>query len=241
MFRIEARDASNVLLMRMESNVRNKIIPNTWIHLLSTWDLNNVTNNRIFLNNVNSTNVRSPWAPTSNLYSVGGYISGIDILDGGQGYNANAALVFTNNGGANATYTIANSLNSSESYSTNARQNTISTITINNRGYHYNASGVPSVTAGSSNISPASFAVTLGDGYIRDIKIVSGGQGYNSNGSLIFTGGGGTGRSRTGSGAFVSNAGTVNTGGGGGGTGGLSFAAPGGQGGSGIVIIDYPS
>lgn len=191
--RIEARDASNVLLMRMESNVRNKIIPNNWIHLLSTWDLSNVTNNRIFLNNVNSTNVSSPWVPTSNLYSVGGYISGINILNGGQGYNANAALVFTNNGGANATYTIANSLNSSESYSTNARQNTISTITINNRGSRYNASGIPLVTANKSNISPASFAVTLGDGYIRDITIVSGGQGYNANGSLIFTGGGGSG------------------------------------------------
>lgn len=191
--RIEARDASNVLLLKMESNVSNKITPNTWIRLLSTWDLNNVTNNRIFLSNINSTNVRSPWVPTSNSYAVGGYISGIDILSGGQGYNANAAISFTEFGGANATYTIANSINLSQSYSTNSRQNTIASITINNRGFGYNASNLPIATAGSSNIVPASFAVTMGDGYLRQISITSGGQGYNSNGFLIITGGGGSG------------------------------------------------
>ena len=45
---------------------------------------------------------------------------------------------------------------------------------------------------GFENIAPASFAITLGDGYIQKITISSGGQGYNSNGYLSFTGGGGS-------------------------------------------------
>lgn len=91
-----------------------------------------------------------------------GPVATIAIANGGQGYNAAGFLTISGGGDGtiNVSYTIANSLNSMQSYSSNARQNTIATITINNSGAGFNVA--PTVIAGGSNIAPASFTVALG-------------------------------------------------------------------------------
>lgn len=92
-----------------------------------------------------------------------GPVATITIANGGQGYNAAGFLTISGGGGdgtINVSYTIANSLNSMQSYSSNARQNTIATITINNAGAGFNVA--PTVSADDSNIVPASFTVALG-------------------------------------------------------------------------------
>jgi hypothetical protein len=101
-----------------------------------------------------------------NLRKQGtGYVSSVSISSGGQGYNANAYIIFTGGGGisgsnANASYTIANSLNSSQTFSSNARQNTIVTVTLNSPGSNYTSA--PTATAQGGNISAAIFTVTMG-------------------------------------------------------------------------------
>lgn len=94
-----------------------------------------------------------------------GYVSSVSISGGGQGYNANAYIIFTGGGGisgsnANASYTIANSLNSSQTFSSNALQNTIVTVTLNLPGSNYTSA--PTATAQGGNISAATFTVTMG-------------------------------------------------------------------------------
>ena len=101
-----------------------------------------------------------------NLRKQGtGYVSSISISTGGQGYNSSGYITFTGGGGlngsnANAGYTIANSLNTQQSYSSNARQNTIVTVTLNDPGSNYTSA--PTATAIGSNITAATFTVTMG-------------------------------------------------------------------------------
>jgi hypothetical protein len=98
-----------------------------------------------------------------NLRKQGtGYVSSVAISSGGQGYNADAYVVFTGGGGsgANASYTKANSLNTSQTYSSNALQNTIVTVTLNEAGANYTSA--PTATAQGSNITAATFTVTMG-------------------------------------------------------------------------------
>jgi hypothetical protein len=91
-----------------------------------------------------------------------GPVKSISITNGGSGYNSGGFLRVTGGGDGtiNVSYTIANSLNSLQSFSTNAMLNTISTLTIVNGGAGFNVA--PTVTADGSNISPATFAITLG-------------------------------------------------------------------------------
>ena len=101
-----------------------------------------------------------------NLRKQGtGYVSSVAVSSGGQGYNANAFIVFTGGGGiagsnANASYAIANSINTSQSFSSNALQNTIVSVTLNSPGSNYTSA--PTATAQGSNISAATFTVTMG-------------------------------------------------------------------------------
>lgn len=87
---------------------------------------------------------------------------------GGSGINAAGFLLLTDTSEAasgvdvNASFTIANSQNTLQAYSTNSALNTISTITITNGGSGWsNASAITVVTNGS-NISLPTFTVTLG-------------------------------------------------------------------------------
>jgi hypothetical protein len=91
-----------------------------------------------------------------------GPVKSISITNGGSGYNSAGFLRIAGGGDGtiNVSYTIANSLNSLQSFSTNAMLNTISTLTIVNGGAGFNVA--PTVTADGSNISPATFTATLG-------------------------------------------------------------------------------
>lgn len=101
-----------------------------------------------------------------NLRKQGtGYVSSVTISSGGQGYNTNGFIAFTGGGGisgsnANASFTIANSLNAQQSFSSNALQNTIVTVTLNSPGSNYTSA--PTATAPGSNITAATFTVTMG-------------------------------------------------------------------------------
>lgn len=110
-----------------------------------------------------------------NLRKTGtGYVASVTISNGGQGYNSNAYIIFTGGGGtgpagvnanafvtaANASYVIANSINTSQSYSSNALQNTIVSVTLNSPGSNYTST--PTATAQGSNITAATFTVTMG-------------------------------------------------------------------------------
>ena len=101
-----------------------------------------------------------------NLRKQGtGYVASIAISSGGQGYNANGFITFTGGGGisgsnANASWVIANSLNTQQSYSSNAYQNTIVSVTLNSPGSNYTSA--PTATALGANISAATFTVTMG-------------------------------------------------------------------------------
>lgn len=91
-----------------------------------------------------------------------GPVTAISITSGGQGYNSAGFLTISGGGDGtiNVSYTIANSLNTLQSFSSNARLNAIATITILNAGAGFNIA--PTVIAGGANITPATFAVTLG-------------------------------------------------------------------------------
>ena len=134
-----------------------------------------------------------------NLRKQGtGYVSSIDISSGGQGYNADAYVVFTGGGGsgANASYTKANSLNTSQTYSSNARQNTIVTVTLNQAGANYTSA--PTATAQGSNITAATTIPTTAlSGTITNAQLanstISGiSLGSNLNALTIGTGLSGT-------------------------------------------------
>ena len=91
-----------------------------------------------------------------------GPVTAISITSGGQGYNSAGFLTISGGGDGtiNVSYTIANSLNTLQSFSSNARLNAIATITILNAGAGFNIA--PTVIAGGANIVAATFAVTLG-------------------------------------------------------------------------------
>jgi len=91
-----------------------------------------------------------------------GPIKTITIVNGGQGYNSAGFLTISGGGDGtvNVAYTIANSQNSLQSYSSNARLNAIATLTIVSPGAGFNVA--PTVIAGGANIAPAVFSVTMG-------------------------------------------------------------------------------
>lgn len=92
-----------------------------------------------------------------------GGIKAISINVAGQGYNSAGFLTITGGGGsgANISYTIANSQNSLQSYSSNAYLNAISTLVINNPGSGYTSA--PTIIAGGANISSTTFKTRMGD------------------------------------------------------------------------------
>lgn len=95
--------------------------------------------------------------------SIGtGPIKTLTITSGGAGYNASGFLTISGGGDGtvNVAYTIANSRNTMQGYSTNAWWNVITSLTINSPGAGFNVA--PTIIAGGSNITPATFAVTLG-------------------------------------------------------------------------------
>lgn len=117
---------------------------------------------------------------------------------GGSGINAAGYLLLTDTSAhgqgatVNASFTIANSQNTLQSYSSNAQLNVINTITVVNGGSGWsNASAITVVTNGS-NISLPTFTVTLGGraGRIKSETLVAMGSitGDDPKDNVVFSG-----------------------------------------------------
>ena len=87
---------------------------------------------------------------------------------GGTGINAAGYLTITdtspwgNGRSANISFTIANSQNSLQGYSTNSTLNTISTLTIVNGGLGYSNSSAITIRTNASNTTLPTFTIALG-------------------------------------------------------------------------------
>jgi hypothetical protein len=97
-----------------------------------------------------------------------GPVASMNISNGGMGINAGGFLLLTDGSalgqgqGFNASFTIANSQNTLQSFSTNSSLNVINTITIINGGSGWsNASAINVRTNGSNTVWP-NIQITLG-------------------------------------------------------------------------------
>lgn len=126
-----------------------------------------------------------------------GPIVGLTI-SGGTGINSGGYLIITDNSlkrsgtGANISFSIANSQNTLQAYSSNSQLNVINSFTIVNGGSGYsNASAITVVTNGTA-ISNATFTPVLGGraGRIRTEVLVAMGSmtGDNPRDNVYFTG-----------------------------------------------------
>ena len=97
-----------------------------------------------------------------------GPVASINIVNGGTGINAAGYLlivdssVLAQGAGFNASFTIANSQNTLQSFSSNSTLNTINTITIVNGGSGFSAAGSLNVRTNGSNTIWPNLSVTLG-------------------------------------------------------------------------------
>jgi len=71
--RIVGRNVSNVTVLDMSTNTKNKIFANTWYNVLAGWDLSGSSNTNcvIYLNGINSTNLISRATGETNVNYLG--------------------------------------------------------------------------------------------------------------------------------------------------------------------------
>jgi hypothetical protein len=130
-------------------------------------------------------------SPASNSSTHAGWVSmkvgtgpvtGAIISDRGQGINASGFLVITDGSvlgqgvGANISFTIANTQNTLEAYSSNARWNGIGTLTVANGGSLYsNTTSLTVRVSNVANIAQPILTITLGGraGRIQTETLVS--------------------------------------------------------------------
>jgi hypothetical protein len=127
-----------------------------------------------------------------------GAVTSIAITDGGAGINANGYLLLTDNSahgqgtGVNASFTIANSMNTLQNYSTNSAWNTISTITITNGGSGWSNASAINVRTNGSNTRWPNLSVTLNGraGRVKTEVLVAMGSitGDDPRDNVLFTG-----------------------------------------------------
>ena len=92
-----------------------------------------------------------------------GPIKSVTITNGGQNYNSAGYIVVSGGGDGtvNLAYTIANSRNTLQTYSSNSYWNTIATVVIHSPGAGFNVA--PTLVAnGPNSANFATFSVTLG-------------------------------------------------------------------------------
>lgn len=92
-----------------------------------------------------------------------GPIASVRVVNGGQNYNSAGYIVVSGGGDGtvNLSYTIANSRNTLETYSSNSYWNTIATVTVVDGGAGFNVA--PTLAAnGPNSANFATFSVTLG-------------------------------------------------------------------------------
>jgi hypothetical protein len=99
-----------------------------------------------------------------NEQTIGtGPIASVTITNGGQNYNSAGYIVVSGGGDGtvNLAYTIANSRNTLQTYSSNSYWNTIATVVIHSPGAGFNVA--PTLTPnGPNSANFATFSVTLG-------------------------------------------------------------------------------
>lgn len=98
-----------------------------------------------------------------------GPISAIAVSTTGAGINAGGFLILTDTSyggggsGANISFTIANTQNTLQSYSSNAYWNGVATVTVVNGGSGFsNVSAITTKVTNSANITQPVFSITLG-------------------------------------------------------------------------------
>jgi hypothetical protein len=97
-----------------------------------------------------------------------GPVSRIDIVSGGTGINAPGYLLISDNSylkqgaGFNASFTIANSQNTLQTFSTNPAWNAINSITIVNGGSGFSNVAALNVRTNGSNTTWPNLSITLG-------------------------------------------------------------------------------
>lgn len=91
-----------------------------------------------------------------------GPIISVAIANSGTGINASGFLTVSGGGGANGnvSYTIANSQNTLQSFSSNPAWNVVASVTINNPGDGYTSA--PTITYTGANTIRPQFTVTVG-------------------------------------------------------------------------------
>jgi len=97
-----------------------------------------------------------------------GPIASITLVDGGSGYNSGGYLTVTDTSifgkgtAANILFTIANSRNTMQSFSSNANWNVVNSIVVTNGGSLYSDSSQVTLSFPATPISAASYTVNLG-------------------------------------------------------------------------------
>jgi hypothetical protein len=97
-----------------------------------------------------------------------GPIIGVALVGGGSGYNSGGYLTVTDTSiygkgtAANISFTIANTRNTMQGYSTNANWNVVNSIVVNAGGSLYSDSDQITLSFPATPISAASYTVTLG-------------------------------------------------------------------------------
>jgi hypothetical protein len=119
-------------------------------------------------NEMNNNSVHGPHAGWQSQKVGTGPVARIDIVNGGTGINAAGYLLITDSSvlaqgtGFNASFTIANSQNTLQSFSSNSTLNTINSITINNGGSGFSDVARLNVRTNGSNTLWPSLSITLG-------------------------------------------------------------------------------
>jgi len=97
-----------------------------------------------------------------------GPVQSVTLLSGGAGYNSGGYLTVSDTSilgsgtGANISFTIANSRNTLQGFSTNAQWNVVHTIVVNTGGSGYSDSSAVELSFPATPITAAAYTVTLG-------------------------------------------------------------------------------
>jgi hypothetical protein len=92
-----------------------------------------------------------------------GGVKTITLTGAGSGVNAGGFIAFSGGGGsgANASYAIANSQNTMQSFSTNPAWNVVSSVTLTNPGSGYTSA--PTAVINGANTTRPTVSITMGD------------------------------------------------------------------------------
>lgn len=127
-----------------------------------------------------------------------GPVASMNISNGGLGINAGGYLLLTDlsahgqGAGFNASFTIANSQNTMQSFSTNPLLNVVNTITIINGGTGWSNASAINVRTNGTNVSYPNIQITLGGrgGRVKTEVLVASGSisGDDPRDNVVFSG-----------------------------------------------------